>query len=100
MPIGTVLVLVLLGTSTVCGLGGIYYREVIIEELQQIAPEAIRRFPRLSTSWFSLLKLHEQYCPQSKVRAVARTLTAVSLGSIAVIALWGFVLAFSKPPVH
>ena len=100
MPLGSLLVLLLLATATACGLGAVYYREAMIDELQQRAPDAaLPRFPRSSWSFFNLMRQHQQYCPESRIRAVIRTLIGVLLCSMIAIALLGFVSAFSNPPL-
>jgi hypothetical protein len=101
MPLGSVLVLLLLATATACGIGALYCREVIIDELQQRSPyDAPPRFPRSSWSFFELMRLHRQYCPGSRIRAVTRTLIQLGLCSMITIALMGAVSVFSKPPLQ
>jgi hypothetical protein len=98
--LGGVLVLLLLAAATVSGIGAVYCREVIIDELQQrLSDDARPRLPRSSWSFFKLMRQHQQYCPESRIRAVIRTLIGVGLCSIMAIALLGLVSAFSKPPL-
>ena len=100
MPLGGVLVLVLLATATACCIGVVYYREVVIDELQQRVPDNARlRFPRSSWSFFDLIRQHQQYYPESRIRAAIRTLIGIALFSMIPIVLWGIVSAFSKPPL-
>lgn len=101
MPLGSVLVLILLATATACGIGAVYCREVIIDDLKQRLPDdALARFPRSSWSLFKLMRQHQQYCTESRIRAVIRILIGVGLCSMIAIALLGLVSAFSKPPIH
>jgi hypothetical protein len=65
MTLGSVLVLLLLATGTASGIGAVYCREVIIDELQERLPDdALPRFPRSSWSFFKLMRQHQQYCPE------------------------------------
>ena len=95
MPLGSLLVLLLLATATTCGIGAVYYREVLIVELQQKLPDdALPRFPRSSWSFFSLMRQHQQHCPESRVRAVMRVLIGRFVAPLGGIALLGFLSAF------
>jgi hypothetical protein len=99
MSLGSVLVLLLLATGTACGIGIVYYREVIIDELELRAPDALPRFPRASWSFFELMRLHKQYCPESRTRAAIRTLTLLALSSMMGIFVLGFISLISKLPL-
>lgn len=101
MPLGGVLVLVLLATATACCIGAVYYREVVIDELQQRVPDDARlRFPRSAGSFFELMRQHQQYYPESRIRAVIRTLIGVSVCSMIAIGLLYYVYLFWKPPLQ
>ena len=100
MPLGGMLVVVLLATATACCIGAFYYRKVVIDELQQRVPDHTRfRFPRSSRSFFDLIRQHQQYYPESRIRAVIRTLIGVSVCSMIAIGLLYYVYVFWKPPL-
>jgi hypothetical protein len=61
MGLAGVFVLLLLAIGTACGIGVVYLREVVIDELQQRVPDAERlRFPRSSWSFSELMRQHQQ----------------------------------------
>jgi len=78
--------------GVLCGIGVALIREIMLDEVQRRLPEGEKiRFPHLSYKYFEIVRLHAQFYPESRIRAVARFLIyagAFAMGSIALIMLW------------
>lgn len=97
MTLGAILVLISVGFAAACALGASLCREIMLEEVQRRLPEQQKiRHPYLSWKIFEIIRLHEQYYPESRIRAVNRFLIYLFVMTMGSIAIVGFVFAFSK----
>ena len=95
MPIGTLWVVGSVVISSVCGLGVALCREIMLDDLQNKMPTGLKiSHPRLSWNYPEIVRLHNQYCPDSRVRAVSRFLLylAVSVMVSLMVGLFGMVM--------
>jgi hypothetical protein len=71
--LGPFLVVVPLLIATVSGIVVVYYREVMLAELEGQIDESERmRFPRLSFYYSNILRLHGKYNPGSRIARRSR----------------------------
>jgi len=80
---------------TICGLGVVLCREIMLDELQSVMP-ADRKIehPHLSWKYFEIVDRHRQYFPNSRVRALSRFLLYIAafvMGSL-IVGWFGMVL--------
>jgi hypothetical protein len=95
MSIGTLWVIGSVVIFSVCGLGVVLCREIMLEEVQNRMPAGTGiKYPRLSWRYPEIVRLHGQYYPNSRIRALNRFLSYVAafvMGSL-VIGLFGMVM--------
>lgn len=89
MPLGTLWVLGSVAISALCGTGVALCREIMLEEVQRRLPEGQKiKYPYLSYKYSQIVQAHEQFYPESRIRAVSRFLfgmALVTMGSLMII---------------
>jgi hypothetical protein len=95
MPLGTLWVLASVALFALCGAGVSLCREIMLEEVQRRLPEGQKiKYPYLSYKYSQIVRLHEQFYPESRIRAVSRFLFRMgilTIGSLMFI-LFGLVM--------
>jgi hypothetical protein len=101
LSLGSIITLVMLTFATFCGLGTAACREVMLDEVRRKLPEG-QTIPHSRSSFkvFEIIRLHEQYYPESRVRAVNRFLMFATILTIASMALIGIFFSAFKTPIH
>lgn len=89
MPsLGLVLVTGSVSIFAACGMGVALCREIMLDQVQRRLPEGQKiTYPYLSWKYPEILKLHEQYYPEARIRAVSRFLKYVALITIGTLGL-------------
>ena len=101
MPLGTLWILVSIGIFSLCGTGVYLCREIMLEEVEHRLPEGQQiKFPRLSYQYSQIVKLHAQFYPESRVRAVSRFLFRIAVVTIGSVMLISFVLVMFRHLTH
>jgi hypothetical protein len=99
MSIGTMITVVTLAVATLCGLGSGLCRQIILEEVRRkrAAGEEVG-YPWSPFGFSKVIRMHEEYYPDSRIRAANRFLTYCALVCMASLALIGIIFAFTNPP--
>jgi hypothetical protein len=73
----------------------------MLEEVEHRLPEGQQiKFPRLSYQYSQIVKLHAQFYPESRVRAVSRFLFRIAVVTIGSVMLISFVLVMFRHLTH
>jgi hypothetical protein len=80
MPLGTVWVLTSVVISALCGTGVALCREIMLEELQRRLPDEQKiKYPRLSYKYPLIARMHAEFYPESRIRALSRFLFGIAI---------------------
>jgi hypothetical protein len=96
LPLGALWVLGPVAIFALCGTGVALCREIMLEEVQRRLPEGQKiQHPRLSHKYSQIVKAHEQFYPESRIRPVSRLLfgmALVTMGSLMIL-MFGLVMS-------
>ena len=82
--------------ATLCGIIVLFYREIMLAELEgQIDASERMRFPHLSFNYFKIMNLHRKYNPGSLAGRVSRIAIVIGMACVVFMMITIFIAAMT-----
>ena len=81
--------------AVICGYAVMYYREIMLAEIEaEVDLKSRMRFPRLNWNFPEVMRMHNELYPVSHIGQKVRLLTRILIGCVAISMAVMFISAF------